>query len=300
MIVEPEIARTGLWTRFCAWLGRMWRAFLAPFGEPEPMPVIPLSPAPAPPPPPPPGVLRGRRRLPSPLVVPANGYVFNFHVQATFVWAADGLYQDELTSSIDALMPYATRRLKALAARLSRLHSPHRAREFEAELQRELQQSGPWSLTWRGATLSCDPHVWVELDEHVKEAIRPYWEQIIKLDFEHDVQMRRAEYAERLSRQWTTILTDLMVSPVAGGAAEMTENELAEVVRKIVDEQRATAEKLEELMTRKVDGGDTFERTEHFDALLERLQHRADRLFQQADGAPANGHRQDGPTTRTL
>jgi hypothetical protein len=291
---EPEqmTVRTGWWMRLSAWLGRLWRAFIAPFGAPDPLPVVPVSPAPAPPPPPqPPGSLRGRRRLPSPLVVPADGYIFNFHVQATFVWSAEGLYQDELTSSIDGLMPYVTRRLKALAAGHARRHPPHRAREFEVELQRELQQIGPWSLTWRGVSLTCQPHVWVELDEQVKEAIRPYWEQIIKLDFEHDVQTRRADYAEKLSRQWTGILTDLLGSPVAGGAAEMTERELAEVVRKIVDEQRAAAEKLEELMTRKVDGGDTFERTEHFDALRERLEHRADRLFQQTGTPATNGRR---------
>ena len=34
--------------------------------------------------------------------------------------------------------------------------------------------------------------------------------------------MKRAEYAERLSKQWMTILTDLMGSPLADGAAQLT------------------------------------------------------------------------------
>jgi len=280
--VSPSVSR---WLRFSAWIGRIWRAILAYFAPPEPE-SMPVSPAP---PPPPPGRLTGRRTLQPPMVVPASGYIFTFQVHAVFIWGSDGLYQEQLTSSIDALMPYVTRRLKALAAQHARQHPPHRARELEVELQQALKDDGAWKLTWRGMSVTCQPYVWVELDEQVKRAVQPYWEQLIKLDCEHDVQMRRAQYAEKLSRQWTTILTDLMGSPVADGAAEMTEKELAEVVRKIVAEQRAAAEKLEDLMTKKVDGGDTFERSEHFEALRERLERRADRLFQGTGAASANG-----------
>jgi hypothetical protein len=102
------------------------------------------------------------------------------------------------------------------------------------------------------------------------------------------VRVRRAEYAEKISRQWTAILTDLMDSPVADGAAEMTEKQLADVVRRIVAEQRAAAAKLEDLLAKKADDGDTFERSEHFDILRERLERRADRLFERS-GASANG-----------
>jgi RAB protein geranylgeranyltransferase component A len=101
--------------------------------------------------------------------------------------------------------------------------------------------------------------------------------------------MQRAEYAKILSKQWTAILTDLMDSPVADGAAEMTEKELAEVVRKIVAEQKAAAEKLEDLMAKKVEEGDSFERFDHFKDLRERLERRADRLFERPAAAPANG-----------
>ncbi|MFC7277567.1 hypothetical protein ACFQS1_26535 [Paractinoplanes rhizophilus] len=288
--VSPSVSR---WLRFSAWLGRTWRAFLALFSPPEPEPVSP-APPPPPPPPPPPGRLSGRRSPQRPMVVPASGYIFTFLVHATFIWGSDGLYQDELNSSIEGLMPYATRRLKALAAQHARQYPPHRARELELALQEDLRENGPWKLHWRGADLTCQPYAWVELDEQVKQAVQPYWEQLIKLDCEHDVQMRRAEYAETLSKQWTAILTELVGSPVADGAAEMTEKELAEVVRKIVAEQKAASEKLEDLMAKKVEDGDTFERSDHFTALRERLERRADRLFERPGADSADGHQPPG------
>ena len=287
--VAPSVSR---WLRFSAWLGRMWRAFLALFSPPEPEPAplpAPVSPGPPPPPPPPPGRLSGRRKLQNPMVVPASGYIFTFRVHATFIWEADGFYREQLASAMDGHMPFAVRRLKALAAQHARQHPPHRAHELEVALQQSLKDSGPWKFSWQAAPLTCRPYVWVELDDQVRQAVQPYWEQLIKLDCEHDVQMRRAEYAERLSKQWTAILTDLMGSPVADGAAEMTEKDLADVVRKIVAEQRAAAEKLEDLMAKKVDDGDTFERSEHFDALRVRLERRADGLFARTDKASANG-----------
>jgi hypothetical protein len=291
METGPMLAPAGRLLRLRAWFGRVWRAFLGLFRipEPDPIPIMPISPPAPPPPPPPPGRLRGRRRLQRPLVVPASGYIFTFQVHATLVWVSENLPPELLNSAIDELMPYVTRRLKAVAAQHSRQHPPHRAREFETALQQELTTTAPWTHTWGEATLTCRPHIWVELEEQVKQAVRPYWEELIKLDCAHDVQMRRAEYAEELSRHWTTVLTGLLDSPVAGGAADMTETQLAEVVAKIVAEQRAAAEKLEDLMTKKVDAGDSFERSEHFEALRVRLERRADRLFDRPAAATANG-----------
>ncbi len=276
--VGPSVSR---WLRFSAWLGRIWRAFIRALSPPEPLPPTPVSPPPLPP------QVRGQRTLQTPLVVPASGYVFTFRVHATFHWSAEGVYQEQLSSLMDALAPYPIRRLKALAARHARNHAPHHAREMEQELQQALIEGGPWPFTLRGIAATCRPYVWVELDEQVKEAVRPYWEQLIRLDCEHDVRVRRAEYTERLSRQWTDILADLLGSPAAAGAAEMTEKELAEVVGRIVAEQRAAGEKLEDMMAEKANSSDMQERSEHFEQLRERLERRADGVVQPASTTPA-------------
>jgi hypothetical protein len=218
--------------------------------------------------------------------VPASGYIFTFQVHATFHWTANDLYQEQFGGLIEHFQPYAVRRLTAIAAGLSRRHEPHRAREFEVELQKALDEIGEWRYSRGPVTVFTRPHVWVELEERVKQAVRPYREELIKLDCEHDVQMKRAEYAERLSKHWTTILADLAGSPFADGAAEMTEKEFADVVRRIVVDRKAAAEKVEELLRKRADTGDDWEQSDYFAELRRRLERDEERLFA---ATPADG-----------
>ncbi len=262
--VGPSV---GGWQRFFAWLGRVWRGLVDALRGPEPEPV-----APPPPPLPPPGMLQERRRLTAPLVVPANGYTFSFHIHASFVWTSHGLARESLTSLTQYFMPYAVRTLNALAARHARTFPAHRAHDLEVQLQEVLAGQGPWRFIRDDVEITCRPHIWVKLEDRVKQAVQPYWEQLIKLDCEHDVQMKRAEYAEKLSKQWTALLSDLMGSPLADGAAELTEKQLSEVVHKIVADRQAAAEKLDALLTERVKDGEAFDRMENFEILKERLE----------------------------
>jgi hypothetical protein len=287
--VEPSVSR---WRRFSGWLGRVWRWIVAALRGPEPMPE-PIMPS-APPPPPPPGRLRERRRLQSPLVVPASGYIFNFHVHATFVWTSHDLPRELLSASSQHFMPYVIRELAAIAAGRARLYPAHRAHELEVDLQELLDRKGVWRYGREGVEVTCQPHVWVQLEDQVKQAVRPYWEELIKLDCEHDVQMKRAEYAERLSKQWLSVLTDLVGSPIANGAAQLTEKEFAEVVQSIMAERKASAEKLNTLLEDKVRDGDEFDRMEHFETLKERLEQQATFISAPPSGAAAHNGASSG------
>jgi hypothetical protein len=231
--------------------------------------------------------------------VPASGYIFNFNVHAAFVWTSNGLPRELLSGSAQHFMPYAVGKLKALAAGRARNYPPHRARELEAELQELLAEKGSWRYTRGGTEVTCRPHVWVQLDDRVKQAVQPYWEQLIKLDCEHDVQMKRAEYAEQLSKQWTAILTDLVGSPLADGAAQMTEKELAAVVEKIMAERKAATAKLDSLLEEKVRDGDAFDRMEHFETLKDRLERQAAYTFTTGGGASAHNGAANGKQPRT-
>jgi hypothetical protein len=209
------------------------------------------------------------------VVVPASGYIFNFHVYATFIWTSDGLPRELLSASSQHFMPYAIRELTAIAAGRARQYPAHRAHELEVDLQELLNRKGAWRYVRDGVEVTCRLHVWVQLEDRVKQAVQPYWEELIKLDCEHDVKMKRAEYAERLSKQWLSVLTDLVGSPVADGAAQMTEQEFAAVVQSIMAERKAATEKLNTLLEEKIRDGDEFDRMDHFQTLKERLERQA-------------------------
>ncbi|MFY1597091.1 hypothetical protein [Micromonospora sp. WMMD737] len=251
------------WRRFGSWLLTLWHRLVAALRGPEPVPMPP-----PPPPPPPPGRLTERRDAQAPIIVPARGYVLTFRVHSTFVWSSEGIPREILNGSAQYFMPYAIRALTRLAAARARNVVAHRARELEVELQRAITESGPWRYERNGVRVACQPYVWVELDDGVKRAVKPYWEQLIKLDCEYDVDVKRAQYVDRLSRQWLTILEKLVDNPVSGGAAKMTNESLAAVVRDLLAEQSATAQRLEEILAERLSKGDAFEQAASFDLLV--------------------------------
>jgi hypothetical protein len=286
--VGPSVGR---WQRFLAWLGRVWRRLVSGLRGPEPTPEPVVAP------PSQPGTLKERRRLTAPLVVPASGYTFNFNVHAAFVWTSNGIERESLGELTQYFMPFAVRTLTALAARHARNLSPHRAHDLEVEIQEVLAKQGPWRFSRDDVEITCRPHVWVKLEDRVRQAVEPYWEQLITLDCEHDVQMKRAGYAEKLSEQWKTILADLMGSPFADGAAELTEKQLSAVVQKIVAERRAASEKLDNLLAERIRDGDAFDRIEHFELLKERLDRKGATDFANAATAAAGSTNGNGRIT---
>ncbi|MGN9776949.1 hypothetical protein ACTMS0_14475 [Micromonospora sp. H33] len=190
------------------------------------------------PPPPPPEDPVERRELAGPITVPARGYVFAFTVRAAFTWSAQGLRPDQLAWYAHYFMPQATQRLTRIAADLARTVPPQRAVELEERLQRVLGRQEPWSFERGGRTVTCRPEAWVRLDERVRRALQPYWERLITLDCEYEEQTRRAQYAERINRQWAAILADLAGADVP----EELRERLARAWEHTMAEQRAAAQ----------------------------------------------------------
>lgn len=258
---RPE-RRPGLWQRVWHWL---LDAFRPP--PPEPQPVLEPEPLP-----PRPGRLHERRSLASPLVVPASGFIFDFNVHAAFDWSSTGLYREELVAGIQHFMRYVVRDLRALAAKAARQHPPHHAERFETQLQEIVAEKGARRFWWGDSEITCRSAVWVSLDERVKRAVEPYWEQLIKLDCEHEVQLKKVAYADRLSQHWLAVLTELVGNPLADGAARMTEVELASVVDKIVAERKGASAKLDKLLEDRAGSSDLFAQQEHYELMRARLE----------------------------
>lgn len=220
------------WRRVGSFLAALWRRFIKALQWPET--TLPA----APPPPSPPGRLTERRSI-TPIAVPARGFAFHFQVHGVFIWTSDGLDRPALRSLVETFLPYARGHVKGLAADLARGIEPHRGEDFEGRLRRRLADTRDWTYERRGQRVRCRAYVRVQPDERIRERIRPYWERLIELDYEHDIAARRARHAAGVSSQWAQILQKLLDGPQPGGAASMTDEQLAKVVREIVGDQQA-------------------------------------------------------------
>ncbi|MER5335294.1 hypothetical protein [Micromonospora sp. NPDC002717] len=199
------------------------------------------------PPPPRPGRHTEQRDPAGPITVPARGYVFCFHVRATFTWSSEGLRPEALSWYAQYFMPQAIEQLTRLAAERAREFSPHRAGDMEVALQRALAEQTPWRYERGDVVVTCQPGAWVRLDQRVKQALQPHWERHIALASRYDEHLRRAQYAERLSRRWVSILREHIDGASADGAATGNE-EHADALQHMLDLQEAAAEWIEDLL----------------------------------------------------
>lgn len=219
----------------------------------------PVSGATSPAPGPDPGPLTERLDTAVPIRVSGQGRAFNFHIHARCVWSSETLRREALLSYAHYHMPAAIRRLTILAAEHASHFTALRAAELEVELQRALSETGRWGYKVGDTMVTCQPHVWVDVDERVRKAVLPYWEQLVKLDGEFEVDRRRARYADQLGRQWVAVIENLADPAVADEAARTTsENVAGDVRRRMATELKSALQRMEELLRRTLRDGDIF------------------------------------------
>ena len=240
-----------LWARTASHrqkLGRLLRRVIEALGESAPVSGV-TSPVPA-------GPLTERLDTLAPIRVSGQGRAFNFHIHARCVWSSENLRRESLVSYAHFYMPEATRRLTQLAARHAGSFAASRAPELEVALQRALSETGPWRYERGDKVVTCQPHVWVDVDERVRKVVLPYWEKLVKLDCEFDIDQRQAEYDTRLGRQRTTGADNPAGGTAAGGAAQPTSEHLTSEMRRLVVELTAVVQRLEDLLRRTMPDGD--------------------------------------------
>jgi len=257
----------------------LFRRLIAFLLGPEPEPAQPL------------GVLNIRTNLDQPIIVPARGHVFHFAVHGAFVWSSDGIPREDLHDWIRCYLPRARRDLRRMAAETAREFAPHRGGDMEVELQRVVGKDVPWRYSGNGVTISCSPHVSVKLDQRVKAVVAPFWERLIKMDYEQDVQLKRAQYAETLSKRWLTVLDGLIENPLAGGASQMTEAGFAKVFADVLEEKKEGVRRLNELIEQALRTSDfmgAYEQAQAFDMLIQQLKQQSLRVPVQAAAVPGD------------
>ncbi|MEV0270445.1 hypothetical protein AB0H43_16815 [Hamadaea sp. NPDC050747] len=231
---------------------------------------------PEPPPAVPPRRSHVRLRLTPPLVVAAHGHVFTFQINASFVWTGEGVFREDLESLAQSSMGFARQELQRIAADVARTREPHEARELEIELTRVAAAHGRWTFTRNGTTYRCRPYIRVDLDDRVREQLLPVWERQVRLQAEHEVELRRARLAEERSVVWLEVLERLAGHPLAAAATRLTEGELADVVDTVMTEQKEAVDRLTALLDTLRNTSDlgAYERAETLDILVEQLRTR--------------------------
>ena len=240
-----------LWTAPLRWeLRELWRSTIDALRETGPVSGATSTPSA------PSGPLTERLDTPVPIRVSGQGRTFNFHIHARCVWSSWDLHREALLSYAHYYMPDAVRKLTHLAAQHAADLPAHRAPELEVALERALSETGPWRYQRGDKLVTCQPHVSVDVDERVRKVVLPYWEKLVKLDCEFDLDRRRAEYADRLGRQRTTSAESATDGAAAGEAARTTGENRASDVRRMAAELRAAAQRLEDVLRRTPRDGD--------------------------------------------
>jgi hypothetical protein len=149
-----------------------------------------------------PVTLVDRRAAPT-LFVPAQGQVYHFVVRTTFTWTSHNARPELFGWYVDQFQPQAEQRLRRIAVRCAAEIPPDRPRAFALALDDAMtgDDALPWGYERGGVTFTCEPDVSVDLDEPVRELLRPYWDKRIALEWKRDLERRRAEYAEEERRR---------------------------------------------------------------------------------------------------
>ncbi|MFU8850792.1 hypothetical protein ACNAW0_07375 [Micromonospora sp. SL1-18] len=227
------------------WSMKMWPRLIALLRQLE-LVSTPSSPPPLP------GRLTLQSQAPKPIPVHARGYVYHFNIHATFTWSSQGVSPDFLSWSVQNFMPQAIESLRRIAADRARSFEADQAQELEEELQGHLSKLGPWRYERGESVIVCEPHVRVELDDPVRETIRPHWDERIKFKHQQELHLTRAQSAKQLSDQWVTILQRHVECPLAGGADNARNQELADALQRMMSMQKDAAKWIEDLLSKRM------------------------------------------------
>lgn len=214
------------------WWARTWDRLVASLQDEAPVGLA-AEPSPS-------GPLVEQRDAPRLIVVPARGYVYSFHIRATFAWSSPVSLRSEVLSwYVQYFQPNAIQRLTRLAADAARDLPPHRAADLELALQRALADDPTWTYQRGDIVITCQPDATVRLDERIMPTFQPHVDRLLKLEYQFDEQLRKARYAEELSRRWVTIL-----------GAQADDQDVADARQHMLTAQEEAARWISELLRR--------------------------------------------------
>ncbi|MFI6825148.1 hypothetical protein ACIBJE_30000 [Micromonospora sp. NPDC050187] len=247
----------------CDRIRRWWQDTTRPVEPEVTLPVLP------PPPPRLPDLLL-EREAPEAVLVPAQGDAFDFRIQPVYTWTAKDMPLDEFRQRVEGRLGWAAGVVRDESTDFARRHEPHRAHQLEQALNAHfLGRSWPRS----GDVPIFGVRVRVLPDQRIRDRLRPYWEERIRMEYEHELATLRTWQAQALTHRWREVLCSLQDDPVTRHAARLTEKQFAQVFGEYADERRRAPGELADLLRDALNGHRDLglgpsEYTEAWDAAL--------------------------------
>lgn len=212
------------------------------------------------PPVPPPVPLHGPREFApdqesEPLSVVARGNVFEFHLDAHFLWRSQDLSWEALRDRALDLDGNARGELLRKCWGPARTFDPLDAMAFENHMNGVL--AGGWCYGEVGAQATCLPSVRVRVDPVLREHLRPLAVQQAENREAHEVAKLRAQHAEELTEIWLQVIRQLEQLPELGiperqllvpFAAALADGDFAKVMKDVRGERHIGTVALAEVL----------------------------------------------------
>lgn len=221
-----------------------------------------------------------REYITEPVMVPAEKDMFDFTTHTTLLWSADGIGRDRLELGIGEFSTRAVDFVERLIRQKSRGFPPEGAERFQSELNAELSDR-ELRFHWGRHEIRCRPFVQVDLDEEVRNALRPTMLERLRQAQEFETKKLRIELVNTLSHQWSKLLDELKDKPHITHAAELTAEDFAAVLTKLDETREHDAEELREILRNAMDGAEelsigAYEWAKTFDKIIDRKTAAAD------------------------
>ena len=181
----------------------------------------------------------------NPIVALSRGDVYEFQIFADIEWSSDAMRYSELTRQAEEYTASASDDLRRRVWQTARRFGPHEAARTEAELRSTL---GSWCYETGAGRIRCTPFVRVLPDPRVREHLTPYALREINADSEAALSRQRIALVREFVGSWSSLITELGVSPVKLAAAAMTDGGFATMLGQLAERRRLSAKELVDVL----------------------------------------------------
>jgi hypothetical protein len=179
-----------------------------------------------------------RRDPDEPLSVPSTGDCYRFTVEYHVTWSATGMTRDALRDRISTHSASVKHDLVDRIWPVGRDFEPHDAVGAEKRMN-EVLGSG-WCYGVRGE-VACAVRVRVTCDERIREKQLSYYEQLVGMDSQHMLNLRRLGHVKVELGEWRTLIEDFGEALTVVHAARLVDEDVSTVLKSLAAARKASA-----------------------------------------------------------